>query len=134
MKWPYFLLAGVVILLLGFGLNNVIKEDVVVAPWAKTASEGRLGHTKNVTRILQSDREALHRYLQIVIIYEGVGVAEQSPSESNWKHFLRESILMNPQARYVLLLPALGGKALAWSLPVLWEAMITDLVVKAGCP
>ncbi len=54
MKWPYFSLAAAVILILGFGLTNHIKEDLEVATWAKKgATEGRLtAHTKNVTRIL----------------------------------------------------------------------------------
>lgn len=110
-----------VILILGFGLTSVIKDDVVVAPWAKTASEGRLiGHTKNVNRIMQSAPYALHRYLQKAIKYEGVAVAEQPPSESNWKYFVRESILVNSRARHALLLPASGEEALAWSLPALY--------------
>ena len=123
MRWPYFTLAGVVILILGFGLTNLIKEDLEVAPWTNTASEGRLmGHTKNVTRMLQPDPAALHEYLTEAINYRGVKLATQAPTQDNWTAFVQESITVKPRAKHVLLLPAAGEEALQWSLPALYYA------------
>lgn len=71
MKWPFFTLAAIVILVLGFCITNLIKEDLQVAPWTdKGAMEGRLmTHIKNVTRMLHPSPGALHEYLQQAINY-----------------------------------------------------------------
>nr|WKN38587.1 DUF4396 domain-containing protein [Tunicatimonas sp. TK19036] len=124
MKWPYFTLAGAVILILGFGLTNLVKEDLQVAPWTKKgAMEGRLTmHTKNVTRVLQPDAEALYQYIKKTINYEGITLAANPPTQDSWTTFVQQSIPVNPNARHVLVLPSENEEALQWSLPALYYA------------
>ena len=43
MKWTYPIVAFIVVFVLGFGLTNLIKEDLEVSPWSESgAEEGRL--------------------------------------------------------------------------------------------
>lgn len=124
MKWTYPIVAFTIFFVLGFGLVNLIKEDLEVAPWAgSTATEGRLiSHTKNVTRLVNAGPADLHAYLKTAIPYEEAQTTNMAPSEENWQDFFLTSLKVNPEARHVIILPGGDKKALAWSLPGLYYA------------
>ncbi|WP_347160342.1 DUF4396 domain-containing protein [Pontibacter chitinilyticus] len=124
MKWTYPVLAGFIVLVLGFGLLNVLKEDLEVAPWAKNgAMEGRLtGHTKNVTRVEAANAKDLHHYLKTAIPYQEAQVAADAPTKENWEDFVRASIKPTENPQHVLVLPGGGEQALQWALPAIYYA------------
>ncbi|MGI0106357.1 DUF4396 domain-containing protein [Salinimicrobium tongyeongense] len=124
MKWTYPIVAFIVFFVLGFGLVNLLKEDLEVAPWAgSTAEEGRLiSHTKNVTRLVNAGPADLHSYLKTAIPYEEAQTTNMAPSEENWQEFFLNSLKVNPEARHVIILSGGDKKALAWSLPGLYYA------------
>lgn len=124
MNWSYPILAFFIVFIIGFGLVNVLKEDVMVAPWAaKGAEEGRLfAHTKNVTRLTNAGPADLHAHIKEAIPYKETQTAEEAPSEDNWMEFVTKSIQVNPDARHVVILPAGGKEALQWALPAVYYA------------
>lgn len=124
MKWTYPIVAFFIVLVIGFGLVNLIKEDLEVAPWAgKTAEEGRLfAHTKNTTRLVSAGPADLHKYLKTAIPYPEASTASMAPSEENWEDFFRQSLKPNPSARHVVLVPGGSMEALQWALPALYYA------------
>jgi hypothetical protein len=87
MKWTYPIVSFFVVFIIGFGLVNLIKEDLELAPWAKDgAEEGRLfAHTKNVTRLVNAGAADLHAYLKTSIPFKEATTADFVPSEDNWR-------------------------------------------------
>lgn len=85
MKWTYPVLAFLIVLVFGFGLMNVLKEDLKVAPWTNEgAMAGRMiGHTKNVTRLAATNAQELHDYLKTAIPYQEAQVAAIAPTEEH---------------------------------------------------
>ncbi|ARS37999.1 DUF4396 domain-containing protein [Pontibacter actiniarum] len=124
MKWTYPVLTFLVVLILGLGLVNVLKEDLEVAPWTeKGAMEGRMiAHTKNVTRVVAQNATDLHEYLKTAIPYEEAKVADMAPSEKNWQEFVTQSIKVADDPRHVLVLPGGSKEALQWALPAIYYA------------
>lgn len=124
MKWTYPILAFIIFFILGFGLVNVIKEDLQVAPLAESgAEEGRLmAHTKNVTRLVSASPGDLHAYLKTSIPYEEAQTAEKAPSEKNWQQFFLSSLKVDPAAKNVIFVPGGGKEALKWALPAMFYA------------
>lgn len=124
MKWTYPIVAFIVVFVLGFGLTNLIKEELEVSPWSESgAEEGRLmAHTKNVTRLVNAGAADLHAYLQTSIPYEEAKTAEMSPSEKNWQEFFIQSLKIDPEAKNIVVVPGGGKDALKWALPALYYA------------
>lgn len=124
MKWTYPILAFAVIFVISFGLVNVIKEAVELAPMAeKSAEQGRLiAHTKNATRLVNAGAADLHSYLQNSIPYEEARTDSMAPTEENWKDFFSNSAKVDPEANHVVLVPGGGKDALQWALPALFYA------------
>ncbi|GHA25428.1 hypothetical protein GCM10007103_03330 [Salinimicrobium marinum] len=124
MKWTYPIVAFVIFFVLGFGLVNIIKEDLEVAPWAgSTAEEGRiLAHTKNVTRLVNAGPADLHAYLKTAIPYEEAQTIDMPPSKDNWQDFFSRSLKVNPEAKNVVIVPGGSEEALKWALPALYYA------------
>lgn len=124
MKVTYPILTFFIVFVIGFGLLNVIKEDLEVAPWTeKGAEEGRLiANTKNVTRIVGKNAEDIHQYLKHAIPYEQATTGTAPPHEQKWEQFVRESIKPNPDARHVLVLPVGKKESLQWALPAIYYA------------
>lgn len=124
MKWTYPIVAFFTVLVIGFGLVNLIKEDLEVAPWAEMgAEEGRLyAHTKNVTRLVSADAADLHAYLKTAIPYPEATTADTAPNEENWEKFFQESLKPNPIPKHVVLVPGGSEEALQWALPALYYA------------
>lgn len=124
MKWTYPIVAFAVVTVIGFGLVNLIKESLELAPWAdKGAEQGRLiAHTKNVTRLVAADAADLHAYIKTSIPYKEAATAAEPPDESNWEDFFLQSLRVTDQSRHVLILPGGGKEALQWSLPAMYYA------------
>jgi hypothetical protein len=124
MKWTYPALAFSIIFVIGFGLVNVIKENLEIAPLAeKQAEEGRLiAHTKNVTRLVNEGAEDLHSYLQTSIPYAEARTAEIAPTKENWVDFFIQSHRPDSNSPHAIMVAAEGEQALQWALPALFYA------------
>jgi len=124
MKWSYPILAFAVLFIIGFGLVNLIKEDLELAPWAESsAEEGRLmAHTKNVTRLVNAGAADLHAYIQTAVPYADAKTASMAPSEKNWQVFFTQSLKINPWAKHAILVPGGSQEALQWAVPALFYA------------
>ncbi|MBU1823247.1 MAG: DUF4396 domain-containing protein [Bacteroidetes bacterium] len=124
MKWTYPVLTFLIIFIIGFGLLNLLKEDLEVAPWTeKGAMEGRMiAHTKNVTRLVAQNAADLHDYLKTAIPYTEAQVSPQAPTEQNWEDFVRKSLKVSDQPKHVLVLPGGEKEALEWALPAVYYA------------
>ena len=124
MKWTYPLVAFVIVTIIGFGLVNLIKEDLEVAPWTeKGAEEGRLiAHTKNATRLVSAGPADLHSYLKTAVPYPQTATASFAPEEDNWEDFFRKSLKVQEQPRHVVVLPGGSEEALQWALPAMYYA------------
>lgn len=124
MKWTYPIVAFIVLFVIGFGLTNLIKEELEVSPWSESgAEEGRLmAHTKNVTRLVNTGAADLHAYLQTAIPYEEVKPVDMPPSADNWQDFFTRSLKVDPTSKHAVVVPGGGTKALQWALPALYYA------------
>ncbi|MDX5482981.1 MAG: DUF4396 domain-containing protein [Hymenobacteraceae bacterium] len=124
MKWTYPIVAFFTVLVIGFGLVNLIKEDLEVAPWAEMgAEEGRLyAHTKNVTRLVSAGAADLHAYLKTAIPYPEAATTDMAPKENNWEEFFQQSLKLNPAPKHMVLVPGGSKEALQWALPALYYA------------
>ncbi len=124
MKTTYPILTFFIVFVIGFGLLNVVKEDLEVAPWSeKGAEEGRLiANTKNVTRIVGENAADIHKYLKNAIPYPEATTADKAPTEKSWEQFVLETIKPNPKAKHVIVLPVGKKEALQWALPAIYFA------------
>ena len=124
MKLTYPILTYFIVLVIGFGLINVLKEEFEVSPWAeKGAEEGRLiANTKNATRIVSKNAKDIHEYLQTAIPYTEAKVSVSAPDEKKWESFVQESVKPQPGAKHVVVLPVGKKEALQWALPAIYYA------------
>ncbi|MGK7391518.1 MAG: DUF4396 domain-containing protein [Candidatus Cyclobacteriaceae bacterium M2_1C_046] len=124
MKWTYPFVAFAVVFIIGFGLVNVIKEDIAVAPLAgKTAEEGRLiANTKNVTRHVNAGAADLHHYLQTAIPYPEAKTIKEAPTEKDWENFFTRSQKVNKNAKHVIIISGGAKEELKYALPALYYA------------
>ena len=124
MKLTYPILTLLIIFIIGFGLINLIKESLEIAPQVKEGAEkGRLlAHTKNVTRLVHENASALHEYLQTAIPYPEAKTAGTAPSADNWPDFFLQSQKLNSNPRHVVIVPGGGPEELQWAVPALFYA------------
>lgn len=124
MKLSYPILTLFIAFIIGFGLINLIKESLEIAPQVKKgADEGRLfAHTKNATRLVYENAAALHDYLQTAIPYSEAKTAETAPSVDNWQDFFLQSQKLNSRPQHVVIVPGGGMSELEWAAPALFYA------------
>lgn len=124
MKKSYPLLAFIIVFIIGFGLVNLIKEDLELAPWAEqTAEEGRLvANTKNVTRFVSKDAADLQAYLETAIPYTRAKTDTVPLTKNNWEDFFIRSLKVDPLVKHVIIVPGGSEEALKWALPALYFA------------
>lgn len=122
------MVAFFVVIVIGFGLMVVVKEDLELAPWAKKgAEEGRLiAHTKNASRLVAADASDLHKYLQTAIPYPQATTAKEAPEEKNWQDFFTKSLSVSDQPKHVVVVPGGDMTALEWALPGMYYAFYND--------
>lgn len=121
---------GVVILLvLAFGLGNVLYKNLKVAPEAAHGMDGRLHYQlKNVTR-LAGGAQDVRRAVQQAVMLEGN--APTSPGD--WRSKILSVTGQSRRARHVVALAGEGGEALPWALPgAFWAAYSGVPVVFLG--
>jgi hypothetical protein len=124
MKLQYPVLTLFIVFIIGFGLINLLKESLEVAPWVKKGAEdGRLvAHTKNSTRLTGENAEELHAWLQSAIPYEEARTADFAPDRENWQDFYHQSGKLNPQPKHVVVVAGGGLLSLQWAAPALFYA------------
>lgn len=124
MKKTYPILAFFVLFIIGFGLVNLLKEDLELAPWAEeSAEEGRLiANTKNVTRLVSANAADLRSYLNKAVPYATEKNDTISLNENNWEDYFLSLLKVNPGVKHVVIVPGGSMDALKWSLPALYFA------------
>lgn len=121
MKWGPASVAIVSIAVIAFGLSYTLYKELIVAPWADQASNGRIhSHLKNVTRIggtVEDIRAVVHR---AVFLDEAPGSAD---GQADWIGTIRADLQLVPGPRHVVALPVEGADARVWALPgAFWAA------------
>ena len=124
MKWTYPFVAFAAIFIIFFGLINLIKEDLELAPWAeKTAEEGRLiANTKNVTRLVNAGAADLHNHLQTTIPYPEARTTKKAPTKENWEEFFTNSLKVTKNPKHVIIVAGGAREELKYALPALFYA------------
>ena len=122
-RLTYPLVAGIVLLVIGFGLLRTLKEAVEVAPLVHEGpARGRLLlHTKNVSRISGSSEE-IYQTVQRAIQYPQAKGVQYPPTPENWERYVLESIQIQDNPQHLILLPAGDQQALQWALPGIFYA------------
>ncbi len=133
MKWTPVATAALVLVILAYGLSLVARENIKVAPWAETATEGRLHYQmKNTTRFA-GDPEQVRRAVWRAVYLEDAPPAYASPSQGGWMEEIRAQLRIGQPIRHVVVLPAEGESAPAWALPgAYWAAYSGSPAVFVG--
>lgn len=118
-----------VVAVLTFGLSVVVNKNLDVAPWAETATEGRLHfHTKNTTRFGGTPVQVARA------VNRAVTLTDTGPDiPSDWREALRRHLHVSDAPEHVVVLPEEGDQASAFALPgAYWAVYAGAPIVFAG--
>lgn len=124
------LLALAVLVVLTFGLGNVLYKNLRVAPEAAHGLDGRLHYQlKNVTRI-HGDADAVRRAVRRAVT---LGEEEPAAAEGDWRRTIARASGGARRPGHLVALAGEGKDARAWALPgAFWAAYAGAPVIFVG--